>query len=220
MRVGMLHTVPLLAEDFERLVTDAAPGVDVVHRADPSLLARARVGGVTPDVEADVARHLADLRDAGASAILVTCSSIGGAVDRAAAELDLPVLRVDRPMAVEAVLIASAASGRIEVLATLAATLEPTSALIQAEAARAGVRVSVASTVIDGAFDARSRGDDAAHDAAVLRAAEAAAGRGDVLVLAQASMARALTGDGLGVPVLTSPESGAAALVAVLDRGR
>lgn len=220
VRVGMLHTVPLLAADFERLVTDAVPGVDVVHRADPSLLARAREAGVTPDVEADVARHLAGLRDAGASAILVTCSSIGGAVDRAAAALDLPVLRVDRPMAIEAVRIASAGSGRIAVLATLAATLQPTSALIETEAARAGVHVTVTSTVVDGAFDARSRGDDAEHDAAVRRAAKTAAGEGDVLVLAQASMARALTGDELGVLVLTSPVSGAAALVTVLERGR
>ena len=220
VRVGMLHTVPLLAADFERLVTDAMPGVDVVHRADPSLLARAREGGVTPDVEADVARHLAALRDAGASAILVTCSSIGGAVDRAATGLDLPVLRVDRPMAVEAVRTAAAGFGRIAVLATLSATLQPTSALIETEAERAGVRVTVTSTVVDGAFEARAQGHDAEHDAAVRRAAEAAAGEGDVLVLAQASMARALTRNALGVPVLTSPESGAAALVSVLERER
>lgn len=216
-RVGMLHTVPLLADDFEQLVAGAAPGIEVVHAADPSLLARAREGGVTADVEEDVARHLARLRDAGASAILVTCSSIGGAVDRAAGSLDLPVLRVDRPMAIEAVRIAAAASGRVAVLATLAATLDPTSELIRVEAERVGAAVTVTSTVIDGAFDARSRGDDAAHDRAVRRAAATAAGTGDVIVLAQASMARAIGGEDLAVPVLTSPASGAAALVDVLS---
>jgi len=121
-------------------------------------------------------------------------------------------------MAVEAVRIASAGSGTVVVLATLAATLEPTSALIEAEAERAGVRVSVISSVIEGAFHARTRGDDAEHDMAVMRAVAEAAGNGDVVVLAQASMARALAGRGFGVPILTSPESGAAALVGALTR--
>jgi len=215
----MLHSIPLLAADLERMVRDALPAAEVVHVADPSLLTRVMAGGVTEDVRADLAGHLASLRDAGASAILVTCSSLGAVVDRAAAGFGVPVLRVDRPMAVEAVRIASGGSGTVVVLATLAATLGPTSALIEAEAERAGVRVSVTSTVIDGAFDARARGDDAEHDAAVRSAVAEAAGTGNVLVLAQASMARALGGRRFGAPILTSPESGAAALVGVLNGG-
>lgn len=219
-RVGLVHTVPALVSDFHARLTGADPTLDVVHIVDASLLSRAIATGVTSDVERDIERYVRTLVDGGCLAILVTCSSIGAAVDRVSATIGVPVLRVDRPMAVEAVeavRLAGEGGGRIAVLATLEATLAPTTALIRDEARILGVRADVVSEVLPGAFEARARGDNDAHDAAVRDACARAAASADVIVLAQASMAQALRGSDHGVPVLSSPASGAAALLDAVD---
>jgi aspartate/glutamate racemase len=217
--VGVLHTVPALAATFEQLIGEAAPGTRQLHRVDASLLADARRVGVTRDVADRVERHIRALIDDGADAVLVTCSSIGEAVEAAAASAGVPVLRVDEPMARKAARIAADAGaaagrpGRIAVLATLQATLGPTGRLIE-RAAGASRDAEVEATVVPGAVEARESGDQARHDALVREAAVLAAATADVVVLAQASMAAALTGADLGVPVLTSPPGGVAALAA------
>jgi hypothetical protein len=217
VRVGVLHTVPALVPVFQALLTERRGDLDVVHVADGSLLSRAIASGITDDVESDIRGHLTALRGAGARAVLVTCSSIGEAATDAAAAVGVPLVRVDQAMAGEAVARARAGSGRILVLATLAATLGPTSRLVQAAAAGDEVEnsavennaVEVRAQVVAGAADARSAGDPATHDRLIAEAI-AAAGDVDVIVLAQASMA---TGAGDDPRVLTSPESGAGAFV-------
>jgi aspartate/glutamate racemase len=219
VRVGVLHTVPALAGTFESLIQQALPGSRQVHLADASLLADARRIGVTEDVTRRVDAHIRSLIDGGADAVLVTCSSIGEAVEAAASRVGVPVLRVDAPMAEEAARMAAEAApgsdrpGRVAVLATLQATLGPTGRLLERAAAAVG-NVAVEATVVAGAIEARESGDQAGHDELVLRAARAAAGWADVVVLAQASMAAALRGESLAVPVLTSPQGGVEALAA------
>lgn len=207
MRVGVLHTVPALVPVFQGLLTERRGDLDIVHVADGSLLSRAIASGITGDVESGIRGHLAALRDAGAAAVLVTCSSIGEAATDAAAAVGVPLVRVDEAMAGEAVARATAGAGRILVLATLAATLGPTSRLVQSAAA--GADVDVQAQVVADAADARAAGDLATHDRLIAEAI-AEAGDVDVIVLAQASMA---TGAGGDPRVLTSPESGADAFV-------
>lgn len=207
MRVGVLHTVPALVPVFHGLLSERRDDLDIVHTADPSLLSRAIAGGITDDVEADLRTHLGALRDAGAEAVLVTCSSIGEAATDAAAAVGVPLVRVDAAMADEAVRRARDRQGRILVLATLSATLGPTSRLVQSAAARSDVDVTA--HVVADAADARGAGDLERHDRLIADAI-AAAGDVDVIVLAQASMA---TGAGDDPRVLTSPESGATRFV-------
>src|SRR3546814_4764838 len=76
-----------------------------------------------------VIRLVGSTFDAGCDAALVTCSSIGAAVDIAAQLYDQPVLRVDRAMAEKAV----ATGRRIGVVATLSTTLNPTADLVRSE---------------------------------------------------------------------------------------
>ncbi|MPV36635.1 aspartate/glutamate racemase family protein [Georgenia subflava] len=217
-RLGLLHTVPALAEVFQDLGTELDPDLELVHVVDPALLARA-ADGITPELAARTAAHARHLAEQGADAVLVTCSSIGECADAAADRTDVPVLRVDRPMAEESVRIATApgARGRISVLATVETTLGPTSRLIAAAAGAADVAVDAA--VVPGAADARRRGEQATHDELVRSAVVAAAGTSDVVVLAQASMADAWRADPRGAgdtPVLSSPLSG---LRAALEAG-
>ncbi len=227
LRAGLLHTVPALAGTFQASITAARPGIELIHLADPWLLDTAVSTGITVEVGDRVSGHIGYLISAGAQAVLVTCSSIGEAVEAAAAAAPVPVLRVDAPMAAEAVALAVAAAltaarqgssraGRIAVLATLQATLGPTGRLIQRAADASSADVLVTSSVVEGAVAARQAGDQAAHDRLISAAVEEAAGSSDVVVLAQASMAQATSGLTLGVPVLTSPRSGTEAFLAAL----
>lgn len=218
MIAGALHTVPALAATFDGLIGAALPGVGRQHIVDAWLLETAIHNGVTAEVEERVASHLGHLADAGCDAILVTCSSIGEAAERAAGGLRIPVVRVDAAMAEEAVALArSAGSGhRIAVLATNPATLGPTTRLIEREAAAWTGTVRVTATVVEGAATARADGDEHRHDRLIAEAVTAVAPAAAVIVLAQASMADAARRAETPVPVLTSPAGGVARLVEVM----
>lgn len=222
-RVGLLHTVPALVDGFERDVTAAVPGVETVHLVDGALLADAVAHGVDDGLWTRVAAAVHALVAQRVDAVLATCSSIGEAVEDAATASTVPVLRVDAPMAEEAVRLARGpgATGRVVVLATLTATLGPTGRLVERAAEGDGpgaAAVLVTSSVVEGAAAARAAG---AHErsTALVRAAVLDAVRdADVVVLAQASMASAVP-DGLAVHVLTSPAGGVAALAAAVTPG-
>ena len=214
VRVGLLHTTPAHAGTFHDLVTAGHPAVDVVHVVDPGLLSTAIREGVTDEVYQRVAGHVGHLIADGATAVRVTCSSIGEAAEAAAAIAGVPVLPVDAPMAAEAV-AGAGDGGRIAVLATLRSTLAPTGRLIQREVDAASAEATVTSQVVDGAADARAAGDSERHDELIREAVRTSGA--DVIVLAQASMAEAVADLDVGVPIVTSPAGGVAALLAAVE---
>ncbi|POX37774.1 arylsulfatase [Streptomyces sp. Ru73] len=152
--LAVLHTSPTHVPVFDALRDDEAPALKLRHLVHPELLDRAREAGpeaVSDDVRGALTAAVAE----GATAALCTCSTIGGVAEAAAADLGVPVLRVDRPMAAAAV----AGGERITVLASVASTLAPTAALIEEEAERAGRRVVVRTHVVPGAWE-RFEADD------------------------------------------------------------
>lgn len=220
MTVAFVHTALVLPPTFAALAEELLPGHDVFHLVDESLLGvTRREGRLTPVTERRVLGHVVSAVEAGADAVLVTCSSIGPAVDAGRPFVPVPVLRVDEPMADEAVRLGN----RVGVLATLATTLEPTAELVERRAIAAGEEVEVVARVADGAFDALSGGDRGRHDTLVGDALRELAGDVDVIVLAQATMARvvdALPEGDVSVPVLSSPRLGVQRLAeVVLQRG-
>jgi Asp/Glu/hydantoin racemase len=203
--LGLIHTSATLVPVFAQLCKDKLPGVEVFNIADDSLIKDViRRGELTLQTARRVAGHVASAEAAGADYILVTCSSIGRAVETAAGQAKVPVLRVDQPMADQAVQTGK----KIGVIATLPTTLEPTADLIQRRAAKAGKKITLTSRLCEGAFDALMSGDGAKHDAMVAAALKELSKQVEVIVLAQASMARVV--DGLSaadkrVPILASP---------------
>ena len=195
----------MLVPVFAQLCKDKLPGVEVFNIADDSLIKDViRHGELTLRTARRVAGHVASAEEAGADYIMVTCSSIGRAVEVAAAQAKVPVLRVDQPMADQAVQMGR----KIGVIATLPTTLEPTADLIQRRAAKARKKIALTSSLCEGAFDALMHGDGARHDAMVARALKELSRQVEVIVLAQASMARVV--DGLAaadrrVAILASP---------------
>ncbi|WP_329238193.1 aspartate/glutamate racemase family protein [Actinoallomurus sp. NBC_01490] len=203
-RVCLLHTVTSLPAVFAGLLPAEVGVVDAVNMVDETLLRDTIEHGLLPRTRRRVAAYARFAAESGAEAMLVTCSSIGEAAEEADAEAGIPVYRVDAPMAAEAV----RTGGRIGILATLAATLRPTGDLLRRGAT--GPR-KIRESVCPGAFEALKAGDAARHDAIVAAEARRLAAEVDILVLAQASMARvvdALPPGEVNVPVLTSPRSG------------
>lgn len=210
--IGFLHTSSVHVETFDRLTRETSDAAGTTHVVDESLLERARGNGtdsVTPDVKA----HVGHLMDAGAQVIVCTCSTIGGLAEQLSAEV--PVIRVDRPMARTAV----AVGRRIGVIAAVESTLAPTRSLLEDEASSAGTTPAIELLLVADAWAEFEAGNADAYLRLVVDAARGLATRSDVIVLAQASMAGAepALGD-LAVPVLSSP--GAAVRHAVAELAR
>jgi Asp/Glu/hydantoin racemase len=204
-RLGLLHTSATLVPIFEQLCKAKLPGVAVFNLVDDSLIKDViRHGHLRPQTARRVTQHVAAAEDAGADYILVTCSSIGAAVETAATLSGVPVLRVDQPMADQAVKSAK----RVGVIATLPTTLEPTADLIRRRAAAANRDIELTARLCEGAFDALMSGDSATHDAMVAAALRELSSQVDVIALAQASMARVvdtLSENERSTPILASP---------------
>lgn len=215
MIAGFIHTTPDNPLRFDQLFAQVMPGVERLHISDAWLLDEAIRGGVSPEHDTRLEAHVKHLASRGASAILVTCSSIGEVADRADASASVPVLRVDRPMARLAGELALSEGGAIEALATLSSTLEPTTSILRAES---NPKVGVSGRVVRGAIEARSAGDTETFNQLICEAVDTALDKGSVVVLAQATMSEALSGDNRGGRVLSSPISAVEALAAELRR--
>ena len=203
--LGLIHTSATLVPVFQQLCAEHLPGVQVFNIVDDSLVRTiTRAGELTPAVARRVVNYVTSAEEGGADYVLVTCSSIGAAVEQAAGLSGVPVLRVDQPMADQAV----QTGRRIGVIATLPTTLGPTSDLVERRAALAGKEIELTSVLCEGAFEALMSGNGAQHDAIVAAALKELVTKVDVIVLAQASMARVVdTLDAAEriVPILASP---------------
>ena len=206
--LALVHTSPTLSPLFNELTARICPEVRVLHFVDESLIKNTIASG---HLERSTMRRVISLIgsafDAGADVALVTCSSIGPAVDIAAQLFDQPVLRVDRPMAEKAV----QAGRKIGVAATLSTTLNPTADLVRTVAAEQGKEIEIIEQLCEGAFEAVMAGDGETHDRIVGEGLTESLKGVDAIVLAQASMARVLETlpeHALTVPVYSSPELG------------
>lgn len=217
MKLALIHTVAGLVPRFRELTGELMPDVETFDIVDETLLRDATAEGrVSLDVARRLFNHLAAAERHGADAILVTCSSIGGIVDAARPFAGVPLLRVDQAMAEQAV----SRAARIGVLATLRSTLAPTAELIRRTALDAGREVEVRERVCEGAFEALRAGDTGRHDELVREGLRELLGWAEVIVLAQASMARVIeTLDQAErtTPILSSPRLGVERMRDLLD---
>ena len=215
-RLGIIHTVPFLADLFKRLLAERFPDLESFHIVDESLTQEARrEGGVTPNVVRRIAMQAVNARDAGADIIVFTCSTTSPGIDTARRLVDIPILKIDDPMAARAVELGR----RIGLVCTSTTTREPSQNLILGHAAEQGREVAVTVVVENEAYKAVTSGDRARHDAIVSEAVKKLAADVDVIVLAQASMAH-LAADldaTLDIPVLASPPLCIEALADMLE---
>jgi Asp/Glu/hydantoin racemase len=201
----LVHTVPPLVSVFQSLVTELLPGVRLFHILDEPMVERVkRRGGLADEDGSRLAQHVEAAAAIGADVALVTCSTISPVVDMIRSSAAIRVLKIDEAMIREAVSLGR----RVGVIATAATTLEPTRQLLEAEAARQGKEVVTELVLVEGAIAALFAGNGESHDRLVAGAALDLAARSDVVVLAQASMARALAAmpeNQRPAPILSSP---------------
>ncbi|WP_316767325.1 aspartate/glutamate racemase family protein [Pedobacter frigiditerrae] len=203
--LGLVHTSATLVPVFQKLCSEYLPDVNVFNIVDDSLIKDVITRNELTKLTARrVVDYVGSAELAGADIILVTCSSIGAAVEASAELTTVPVLRVDQPMADLAVRTGK----RIGVIATLPTTLGPTSDLVRRRAAIAGKEIELTSKLCEGAFEALMGGKPEIHDEMVAKALIELSSQVDVIVLAQASMSRVvdtLSESEKKVPILASP---------------
>lgn len=210
--ITFLHTSRVHIVTFDRLLAQIAPGIPARHIVDEALLHEARAaGGITPSLAQRITTTVLAAIEQDAAVVVCTCSTIGGCVEQMAADMRRPVLRIDRAMAEQAVMTGA----RIVLAAAVESTLEPTRQLLLDAADRAGRSVQITDVLCATAWAAFEAGDQEGYIEQIAATLQQAAHLGDVIVLAQASMAEAATRCAdLGVPILSSPRLGLEAAVA------
>ena len=181
------------------------PDIENFHIVADSLIQDLlQTGEFTPSILKRLSAQISMAKEAGADIIMVTCSSIAPGVDFAKKLVDIPVLKIDEPMAEQAV----ESADTVGVLATAKTTLVPSVDLTNQVAEKKGKSVKVKSKLISEAFDFFLQGDMDNHDRLVKTAGVELARQSDVLVLAQASMSHlaAEIEKASGTKTLTSPQ--------------
>lgn len=206
-RLAIIHTSPATIEPLKNLAREMMPGIDVINFLDDSILPQLRDnGGNVEEVAGRLVQYATFAEQAGADVILSACSSVGEVAARMRERVSVPVVRIDEAMAETAV-----RCGRvIGVAATLATTLNPTLRLIQNKAASLDRAVELKSLLVNEAYQKLIAGDAAGHDVLLAEALLKFTRETDVIVLAQASMARVLLTlpDDVQDRFLTSPRLG------------
>jgi Asp/Glu/hydantoin racemase len=203
-KIAAVYTGGALLAPLSSLLKEMLPDYRIINLLDDALIGEvAEAGGTTQGVRRRLLAYYQTLSENGADLILNTCSSIGEVVYEARPFVSVPIVRIDDAMTREAV----GRYDRIGVVATLSTTLDPTVNLVYRWAKRLDKSVAVVKGLAEGAFAALSAGDPEGHDRGILETARGIAGDCDVILLAQASMARmeeSLAG-ALGKPVFSSP---------------
>ncbi|HYP05723.1 MAG TPA: aspartate/glutamate racemase family protein [Bryobacteraceae bacterium] len=201
MTAACIHTVIPLIELFRTLAARSAPQLHVMHILDEAVFARIRHRGRLDREDSERLRsHVQAALDAGAGAVLVTCSTLSPCVEDLPVDVRPRVLKIDDVLMREAV----ARGERTLIAATNFATLEPSrQTLLQA-----GAQEDPETVLIPDAFAAFQAGDLAEHDRLLLRGLLDLQQRPGTIVLAQASMARVThqLPEDLRRRVLSSPE--------------
>lgn len=205
-KIGVIHTTKATVDSLTELIKSKIEDAEVYNILDDSILRDMAEEKDTGMVRWRWLEYAKILEKLGMDIILSACSTVGGFAEEADHELRVPVLRIDEAMAEKAV----ARGEKIGVFATLNSTLNPTVSLIKRKAEKAGRTVSVRAVLVDGAYDALMSQNKELHDSKIAEALKGCQGEVDVIVLAQASMASAVSAS-LGLDqnqILTSPVLG------------
>lgn len=203
-KVCIFHTGISTVAPLQSLAADLMPDVEFMHIIEDALIKDViKSGGLDADINARIALYVMCADRARCDIFMTACSSIGEVVEDCRRITNMTITRIDEAMAEAAI----ERGNKITVLATVETTLRPTLNLIHRKAAEKNKRLEIRQTLMTEAFRALLSGDTMTHNRLVQGGVMEAARDSDVIVLAQASMARALEGlDPISIPILTSPE--------------
>lgn len=217
MKIACLHTAESNVAVFDAAASALGISSGVLrHGVRADLLAAAeRAGGINDEIAKATRQALLALAP-GADAVVLTCSTLGPAVD-ALAHAAKPILRTDAALAAAAA-TAAQAGGKVVTLCAVETTLGPTSRLFMEAAQATGASVEV--QLVAGAWALFKAGDIRGYLLTLAKAADSAYANGaSVVALAQASMSGAAALVTAGARPLSSPVAGLAAALQAAHQG-
>lgn len=203
-KVAVIHTSPVSLNELKALFAELLPEVEMINIIDDSLLEEVkRNNGITPGIVSRMCLYGQAAQSMGEDLILNQCSSVGESADIVKQTVTCPLLKIDEPMAEEAVQLGT----KIGVIATVGSTMKPSCNLIRTKARQAGKAVEMKEYLVAGALDILMKEkNQEKHNELVLKEIKKAEQECDVIVLAQGSMTVMLPYlEGISKPVLTSP---------------
>ena len=186
-KLTILHTTLATTTTIPAMIRELYPDeFDIVNVLDDSLLNDIKCSGrMSASIIERFIRYACIAKNNGSDALLLACSSLGKAADIARELLDIPLYKIDEPMADQAV----NSGNNILVLGTVKSTLEPTSDLIRSK--RKSQEQSVTCILIPDVLELYEI-DRERHDQKIAEVIQEHWNTYDVIVLAQASMANAI----------------------------
>lgn len=186
MQIALLHTLAANQTLFDSFI--ASSGLDkqtsIRHHCVPELLQHASAVGIDDELASMVEQQVERLEAQGADWIICTCSSIGALAEQAKTRF-AQVMRVDKPMIIEA-----SQASHVKVLAALETTINPTMNLLAEYDADIAQRATV--EVIPDAWSHYLAGNNDAYLATIAQYITQHCQHDGCIVLAQASMAPAI----------------------------
>jgi Asp/Glu/hydantoin racemase len=182
-KLAIIHTTPVTIEPLKELAKNIVGECEIINLVDDSILPQLeKNGGDIEDVAERWGSYAKVAEQLGAECILNACSSIGELVRITQPKISTPIVRIDDAMAEYAV----NASTKIGVAATLETTLKPTLELLKQKAAEKQKTVEFEPILVASAYQKLLANDKEGHDADLAK-------KVDIVVLAQASMARVVS---------------------------
>ena len=206
-KIVLLQTSMVSFTVFNQLFLEIIPEAELSNLIDEDLLATLNINKrITESIIQRICMYAVFAEANGADLIFSQCSSTRKAIVCARKMVKIPVVMVDDGMTEKAVSIGS----NIGVVATAAATLEPTGIDLNEVAYKTGKKIIIKNYLADGALDILMKErNQKKHDQLVLELINSASKENDVVILAQGSM---ITLEPIlkktRVPVLTSPRLG------------
>ncbi len=206
-KIVILQTSMVSFDVFNKLFSEIIPEAEISNIVDEDLLETLNKNrGITESIIQRICNYIIFAEASGADLIFSQCSSTRIAIDCARRMVKIPLVMVDDGMSEKAVSISS----NIGVVATAAATLEPTRSALNSAAKKVDKTVRVKEYLADCALDILMKEKNVEkHNKIVLELIDKAVSENDVVVLAQGSMITlAPYLENTKVPVLTSPRLG------------
>lgn len=213
-KIYLVHALPISMAPVETAFRTHWPQARLANLLDDSLPADFERDGRLTDAMIERFRSLGRYcADAGADAILFTCSAFGPAIDAVKRDQRIPVLKPNEALYDDLMAI----RGRIALLATFVPTIPSMLAEINQCAAERGVQLQVDTHLVEGALDALLAGRPEEHNRLIAEAAAGFAGHA-AIAFGQVSMAPALAQAQALVarPILTTPDSAMRKLKALM----
>ncbi len=185
--IGLIHSTRFVVQPVHDVVASQCPNAEIINIVDEGILrVLFELGEINQRIIDWLGRMVESAVGTGVDMAVLSCSSLSPAVNAVREMVSIPFLKIDEPMAEQAVRTAD----RIGLVATNHTTPKPSTMLIEEVAQRLGKKPEIVPRVQADAFLKLNQGDIDGHDDVVIQAVKELLDDVDVVLLAQISIAR------------------------------